>query len=136
MFEATCAGGREFNPRPGQYSRMSFSSDQVTGKVFSSEHAFPSKLNLFRTLSSWGSSNYRPGLDIDRWPAGRLARRLFLLGGPVRASVSSTGGAASVSSGHKGVRSALARSANQIETLPPSELFSGGWSVSQFISGK
>ena len=38
-----CAGGREFNPRPGQYSRMSFSSDQVTGKVFSSEHAFPSK---------------------------------------------------------------------------------------------
>ena len=33
-----CAGGREFNPRPGQYSRMSFSSDQVSGKVFSSEH--------------------------------------------------------------------------------------------------
>ena len=38
-----CAGGREFNPRPGQCSRMSFSSDQVTGKVFSSEHAVPSK---------------------------------------------------------------------------------------------
>ena len=38
-----CAGGREFNPRPGQYSRMSFSSDQVTGNVFSAEHAFPSK---------------------------------------------------------------------------------------------
>ena len=38
-----CAGGREFNPRPGQYSSMSFLSDQVTGKVFSSEHAFPSK---------------------------------------------------------------------------------------------
>ena len=36
-----CAGGREFNPRPGQYSRIGFSSDQVTGKVFSSEHAFP-----------------------------------------------------------------------------------------------
>ena len=35
--------GTEFNPRPGQYSRMGFSSDQVTGKVFSSEHAFPSK---------------------------------------------------------------------------------------------
>ena len=42
MFEATvcglklrCAGGREFDPRPGQYSRMSFSSDQVTGTVFS-----------------------------------------------------------------------------------------------------
>ena len=29
-----CAEGREFNPRPGQYSRMSFSSDQVTGTVF------------------------------------------------------------------------------------------------------
>ena len=43
MFEAMVAGGREFNPRPGQYSRMSFSSDQLTGKVFSSEHAFPSK---------------------------------------------------------------------------------------------
>ena len=26
--------GREFDPRPGQYSRMSFSSDQVTGTVF------------------------------------------------------------------------------------------------------
>ena len=61
MLKLRCAGGREFNPRPGQYGRMSFSSDQVTGKVFSSEHAFPSKiLNLFRTLSSWGSSNYRP----------------------------------------------------------------------------
>ena len=34
MFEATVAGGREFEPRPGQYSRMSFSSDQVTGTVF------------------------------------------------------------------------------------------------------
>ena len=28
-----CAGGREFDPRPGQYSRMSFSSEQVTGTV-------------------------------------------------------------------------------------------------------
>ena len=28
-----CAGGREFDPRPGQYSRMSFSSDQVTDTV-------------------------------------------------------------------------------------------------------
>ena len=43
MFEVLCAGGREFNPRLGQYSRMSFSSDQVTGMVFSSELAFPSK---------------------------------------------------------------------------------------------
>ena len=39
----------------------------MTGKVFSSEHAFPSKiLNLFRTLSSWGSSrpNYRPSAPL------------------------------------------------------------------------
>ena len=35
MFEAMCAGGREFDPRPVQYSRMSFSFDQVTGTVFS-----------------------------------------------------------------------------------------------------
>ena len=28
------AEGREFKPRPGHYSRMSFSSDQVTGTVF------------------------------------------------------------------------------------------------------
>ena len=41
-FKLRCAGGREFNPRTGQYSRMSFSSDQVTGTVSSSEHAFPS----------------------------------------------------------------------------------------------
>ena len=35
MFELDgCAEGREFEPRPGQYSRMSFSSDQVTGTVF------------------------------------------------------------------------------------------------------
>ena len=25
IFESTVCGGREFNPRPGQYSRMSFS---------------------------------------------------------------------------------------------------------------
>ena len=41
------AEGREFNPRPGQYSRMSFSSNQVTGTVFSSEHAFPSKFWIY-----------------------------------------------------------------------------------------
>ena len=29
-----CAEGREFEPRPEQYSRMSFSSDQMTGTVF------------------------------------------------------------------------------------------------------
>ena len=34
MFEATVCGGREFDPRPGQHRRMSFSSDQVTGTVF------------------------------------------------------------------------------------------------------
>ena len=61
-----CAGGREFNPRPGQYSKMSFSSDQVTGKVFSSEHAFSSKLcsefiynitsDCPRGPVAWGSS--------------------------------------------------------------------------------
>ena len=28
------AEGREFNPRPGQYNRMSFSSAQVTGTGF------------------------------------------------------------------------------------------------------
>ena len=28
-----CAEGREFDPRPGQYSRMSFSSDQVTAEL-------------------------------------------------------------------------------------------------------
>ena len=33
IFELRCVGGREFDPRPGQYSRMSFSSDQVTGTV-------------------------------------------------------------------------------------------------------
>ena len=27
MSKLRCAGGREFDPRPGQYSRMSFSSD-------------------------------------------------------------------------------------------------------------
>ena len=26
VLKLRCAGGREFNPRPGQYSRMSFSS--------------------------------------------------------------------------------------------------------------
>ena len=34
MSTLRCAGGREFDPRPWQYSRMSFSSDQVTGTVF------------------------------------------------------------------------------------------------------
>ena len=67
MFEArVCVGGREFNPRPGQYSRMSFSSGQVTGKVFSPEHAFPSKFwiylehSMIHYIVLVGSSNYRP----------------------------------------------------------------------------
>ena len=34
MFEATVWGGREFEPRPGQYSRIGFSSVQVPGTVF------------------------------------------------------------------------------------------------------
>ena len=56
------AGGREFNPRPGHYSRMSFESSQVTGMVFSSECAFLSKFRIYLeyVLSPWGSSNYRP----------------------------------------------------------------------------
>ena len=38
-----------------------FHPDQVTGKVFSPEHALSFKiLNLFTTLSTWGSSSYRP----------------------------------------------------------------------------
>ena len=41
--EAMEAGGREFDPRPGHYSRMSFLSNQATGTVFSSECAFLSK---------------------------------------------------------------------------------------------
>ena len=45
------AEGREFDPRPGQYSRMSFSSDQVTGTVFP-------RLNM--PFSSWESINYKP----------------------------------------------------------------------------
>ena len=31
------AGGREFDPRPGHYSRMSFYSNQATGTVFFSK---------------------------------------------------------------------------------------------------
>ena len=42
-----CVGGREFNPLPGQYSSMSLSSDQVTGTVLSSEHAFPAKFWIY-----------------------------------------------------------------------------------------
>ena len=34
MLILRCAEGREFDPLLGQYSRMSFSSDQVTGTVF------------------------------------------------------------------------------------------------------
>ena len=41
--EAMEAGGREFEHRPGHYSRMSFLSNQAAGTVFSSECAFLSK---------------------------------------------------------------------------------------------
>ena len=41
--EAMEAGCREFDPRPGHYSRMSVLSNQATGTVFSSEYAFLSK---------------------------------------------------------------------------------------------
>ena len=67
MFEATVLEGREFDPRPGQYSRMSVSSDQVTGTVFphlSRLCLFFQILNLFRTLYSWGSGNYRPSAPL------------------------------------------------------------------------
>ena len=46
MFEATVSGGREFNARPGQYSRMSF-HPTMTGMFSSSEHAFPSKFWIY-----------------------------------------------------------------------------------------
>ena len=41
--EAMEAGSREFDPRPGHYSRMGFESNQATGTVFSPECAFLSK---------------------------------------------------------------------------------------------
>ena len=41
--EAMEAGGREFEPRPVQYSRLSFQSNQATRTVFSSECAFLSQ---------------------------------------------------------------------------------------------
>ena len=47
--------------------RMSFSSEPGDWyMVSSSEHAFQDFqiLNLFRTLSSWGSSNYRPSAPL------------------------------------------------------------------------
>ena len=56
-----CAVGREFDPGPGQYSRMSFSSDPCDwyGVLICTCLSFQI-LNLLRTLSSWGSGNYRP----------------------------------------------------------------------------
>ena len=44
--EAMEAGGREFDPRPGHYGTVLCLSFKI--------------LNLFGTLSPWGSSNYRP----------------------------------------------------------------------------
>ena len=60
-----CARGREFEPRPGQYSRMSFSSDQVTAQFSLIWKCLSFQiLNLFRTLSSWGSGNYRASAPL------------------------------------------------------------------------
>ena len=59
--EAMEVGGREFDPRPWHYSRMSFLSNQATGTVFSSELCLSFIiLNIFGILFSWGSSNHRP----------------------------------------------------------------------------
>ena len=70
MFEATVCG-RSFNPRPGQYSRMSFSSDQVTGKGpfkcyvtqmgvggvrFSGEKRYEGAMLLALRGGGWGSN--------------------------------------------------------------------------------
>ena len=55
-----CAEGCEFEPRPGQYSRMSFFHPTRWLERFSliwTSLSFQI-LNLFRTLSSWGSVNY------------------------------------------------------------------------------
>ena len=55
------AEGCEFDPRPGQYSRMSFSSDRVTGTVFPHLNMpFLPNSKFIRTLFSWGSINYKP----------------------------------------------------------------------------
>ena len=43
VMKSGCAGGRGFAPRPGQYSKESFSSNQETGKVFSPEMPLYSK---------------------------------------------------------------------------------------------
>ena len=62
MFEATvCGRSWVGSPRPGQYSRMSFSSDPGDWYGFLIWTCLSFQiLNLFRTLSSWGSGNYRP----------------------------------------------------------------------------
>jgi len=49
-----CARGRGFTPRPWDYSRRSFSSNQATGKVFSTEHAIYSKFQIYLKLVSVG----------------------------------------------------------------------------------
>ncbi len=52
-------------PGPGQYSRMSFSSDPGDWYGFLIWTCLSFQiLNLFRTLSSWGSSNYRPSAPL------------------------------------------------------------------------
>ena len=49
-----CAGGRRFAPRSWHYSRGSFSSNQATGKVFSTENAIYSEVKIYLDLVSVG----------------------------------------------------------------------------------
>ena len=65
MLTLRWAGGREFDPRPGQYSRMSFHPTRwlVQFSLIWTCLSFQI-LNLFWTLSSWGSGNYRPSAPL------------------------------------------------------------------------
>ena len=59
---------REFDPRPVQYSRMSLSSDPGDwyGFLIWTWLSFQI-MNLFRTLSSWGSGNYSGADNMHFW---------------------------------------------------------------------
>jgi len=56
---ACCAGNWRFESQPWHYSRRMFSSEQVTGKIFSAEYAVNSKF-IFRISSRGEAANYRP----------------------------------------------------------------------------
>ena len=59
------AEGREFKPRPGHYSRMSFSSDQVTGTVFPHLNMpFLPNSKFVYNIVLVGSINYTVDLDF------------------------------------------------------------------------